>query len=131
MATPLEQIQALNAAHKVVIYSKTTCPYCDNAKRAFAGDYFASFKKKIVSVSPSLTPLPALPSPPPPAINVVPHVLELDQLPNTSAWQSALGGLTGATSVPRVFINNVFLGGGDDTVAAQRSGKLAQLCAAK
>jgi glutaredoxin 3 len=35
--------------------------------------------------------------------------------------------MTGATSVPRVFVGGVFLGGGDDTVAAEKSGKLAKL----
>ncbi|EPB74690.1 hypothetical protein ANCCEY_06223 [Ancylostoma ceylanicum] len=35
--------------------------------------------------------------------------------------------LTGARSVPRVFINQKFFGGGDDTAAAAKNGKLAQL----
>ena len=47
-----------------------------------------------------------------------------------AAWQDALGALTGARSVPRVFVGGSFLGGGDDTVAAAKSGKLAQLCKA-
>ena len=101
MASIQQQISSLLAAHKVVIFSKTTCPYCTAAKRAFA------------------------------AIGVSPFVQELDQDASTmGAYQQALGAMTGATSVPRVFINGTFLGGGDDTVAAQRSGKLAELCRA-
>ncbi len=101
MASIADNIAALLKAHKAIIFSKTTCPYCTNAKKAFA------------------------------AIGVAPHVIELDNDPATmSAYQQALGALTGATSVPRVFIGGTFLGGGDDTVAAQRSGRLAELCKA-
>lgn len=128
MSTPLAQINALISAQlvgvqfapllhtmpfdhptppplprsKAIIFSKMSCPYCTAAKGAFAG------------------------------IGVAPHVVELDALDHSAmaAWQDALGGLTGARSVPRVFVGGAFLGGGDDTVAAARSGKLAQLCKA-
>jgi glutaredoxin 3 len=55
-------------------------------------------------------------------------LLQLDD--DRTGIQAELGKLTGATSVPRVFISGKFLGGGDDTVAAAQSGKLAQLCKA-
>lgn len=38
--------------------------------------------------------------------------------------QDALQQLTGGRSVPRVFIGQQFIGGGDDTVALARSGEL-------
>ena len=101
MASIADKVSALIKQHKAIVFSKTYCPYCDNAKRAFA------------------------------AVSVAPHVVELDQgeySAHTAEYQAALGKLTGATSVPRVFINGKFLGGGDDTVAAQRSGRLAELC---
>ena len=99
MASIADKINALIKQHKAIVFSKTYCPYCTNAKQAFA------------------------------AIGVAPHVIELDQDAATTAeYQAALGKLTGATSVPRVFINGKFLGGGDDTVAAQKSGRLAELC---
>ena len=60
-------------------------------------------------------------------VGVAPHVIELDERDDGSAFQTVLGQMTGATSVPRVFIGGVFLGGGDDTVAAEKSGKLAKL----
>jgi len=93
------EVSALIKAHKVIVFSKSYCPYCNNAKAAFE------------------------------RVGVKPHVLELDLAhpDGGAAFQQALGSLTGATSVPRVFINGVFLGGGDDTVAAERSGKLAKL----
>ena len=44
-----------------------------------------------------------------------------------NAIQDELKKMTGARSVPRVFINQKFFGGGDDTVAGVRSGKIQQL----
>ena len=57
------------------------------------------------------------------------EIIELDDLPasKTEKIQEVLGELTGASTVPRVFINGVCLGGGDDTVKALRNGELATL----
>ena len=85
---------------KVVIFSKTTCPYCTKAKRAFAS----------IGVS-------------------APHVIELDTRADCDAVQAELKKLTGASSVPRVYVGGVFLGGGDDTAAAAANGTLTSLCA--
>lgn len=57
-------------------------------------------------------------------------VLELDQRDDGPAIQAYLGTLTGATSVPRVFVGGKFIGGGDDTLAKQRSGELRAMLAA-
>ena len=53
-------------------------------------------------------------------------VIELDQRPDLSVndIQDYLQSITGGRSVPRVFIDGEFIGGGDDTDALQRSGKL-------
>lgn len=91
------EVAALIKANRALIFSKSYCPYCDAAK--------AAFKR----------------------VGVVPHVVELDERDDGSAFQAALGQMTGATSVPRVFVGGVFVGGGDDTVAAEKSGKLAKL----
>ncbi|VDM56237.1 unnamed protein product [Angiostrongylus costaricensis] len=53
--------------------------------------------------------------------------VDIDGRPDCSEIQDYMKDLTGARSVPRVFINGKFFGGGDDTVAASKSGKLAQL----
>lgn len=45
--------------------------------------------------------------------------------------QDALGEITGARSVPRVFVGGKFIGGGDDTVSKAANGELAQLLAAE
>ena len=56
-------------------------------------------------------------------------VVELDERDDGPAIQAYLGELTGGTSVPRVFVGGKFIGGGDDTVAKQRSGELRKMLA--
>jgi glutaredoxin 3 len=51
-------------------------------------------------------------------------VIELDNRNDGNEIQDALSALTGGRSVPRVFIDGEFIGGGDDTDALERSGKL-------
>ncbi|CAF4701923.1 unnamed protein product, partial [Rotaria sp. Silwood2] len=56
------------------------------------------------------------------------HVLELDHLSSKAdQYQNELGKLTGAHTVPRVFINGKCIGGGDDTMALERRGDLERL----
>ncbi len=52
---------------------------------------------------------------------------QLDQRQDIVTMQDALGEITGGRTVPRVFINGKFLGGGDDTVAAAANGTLEKL----
>jgi glutaredoxin 3 len=91
--------------HKVVVFSKTYCPYCIKAKKALA-----------TILKPDQM-----------------EVIELDNLPADTDGstiihlQDALGELTGGRTVPRVFIGGKFIGGGDDTAAKAQSGELAQL----
>jgi len=86
-------------ANPVVMFSKSTCPFCKKAKAAFAD------------------------------IGVTPTVFELDkeEIGPTGAVQDILQGITGARSVPRVFIGGKFIGGGDDTVAKAATGELKEL----
>lgn len=94
-----KKVKQLIASHKAIIFSKTYCPYCKKAKQAFKR-----------------------------STNFVPFVVELDlQADGGSAYQSALEKITGRSSVPSVFVNGKFIGGGDDTVAKAESGKLKQL----
>lgn len=77
--------------------SRRYCPYCDLAKRALA------------------------------AVGAKPFIVELDERNDGSAIQQELGRMTGGSSVPRVFIKGAFIGGGDDTEALRKSGKLAKM----
>lgn len=50
--------------------------------------------------------------------------IELDQRDDGEEIQSVLGEITGAKTVPRVFVNGEFLGGGSDVKAMYENGKL-------
>uniref|UniRef100_A0A8R1DGJ0 Glutaredoxin-1 n=1 Tax=Caenorhabditis japonica TaxID=281687 RepID=A0A8R1DGJ0_CAEJA len=93
-------VDGLLQSHKVVVFSKSTCPYCVKARAALDS----------VSVNPAAL-----------------QWVEIDERKDCSEIQDYLGSLTGARSVPRVFINGKFFGGGDDTAAAAKNGKLVNL----
>ena len=59
------------------------------------------------------------------------HVEELDEREDGGRVQDALQQLTGRRSVPRVFVDGTFIGGGDETHALLRSGELKALLQAK
>jgi glutaredoxin 3 len=86
-------------ANPVMVFSKSYCPYCTRAKRALES---VLPREKIT-------------------------VMELDQRPDCGDIQDYLLSITGGRSVPRVFIAGTFIGGGDDTEAMARSGKLKEL----
>jgi glutaredoxin 3 len=81
-----------------MVFSKSWCPYCAKAKRILGAYQLKGFK-----------------------------VLELDQGQDEDAIQDVLKEMTGARSVPRVFIKGKCIGGGDDTERLERDGKLKQL----
>ncbi|KAG2446535.1 hypothetical protein HYH02_008522 [Chlamydomonas schloesseri] len=97
-AEAINEIKQAVASHKVLVYSKTYCPYCVKAKNAL--NQFIPGKYTVV---------------------------ELEDRPDMDAMQDALLDITGGRSVPRVFIGGKFLGGGDDTAAAAANGKLEKL----
>jgi glutaredoxin 3 len=78
----------------IVIFSKTYCPYCKLAK-----EVFEKLQKKYTAI-------------------------ELDQRSDADEIQSILGEMTGARTVPRVFVKGECLGGGSDVKALYESGKL-------
>ncbi|KAG1679394.1 hypothetical protein FOA52_007685 [Chlamydomonas sp. UWO 241] len=102
-ATPAAKafVQTTIAQNKVVVFSKTYCPYASKAK---------STMKSLL-----------------PSSNYV--VIELDQRPDGDEIQDALAEATGGRTVPRVFVGGVFIGGGDDTVRKASTGELQTLLA--
>ncbi|QDZ24241.1 glutaredoxin [Chloropicon primus] len=95
----VEKIASLNAENGVVIYSKSWCPFCSQAKAIFDGldtQYFA---------------------------------LELDEIEEGPDVQEALQELTGVRTVPQVFVKGEFIGGCDDTKEALARGDLQKLVA--
>ncbi|KAJ1174287.1 hypothetical protein NDU88_006109 [Pleurodeles waltl] len=87
----------------VVIFSKTSCPFCTMAKNVFSD------------------------------LNVAYTVIELDMQENGNQLQAVLHQMTGDRTVPRVFVNGTCIGGGTDTRKLHQQGKLLPLvrqCAA-
>jgi glutaredoxin 3 len=92
------EIDTFINSNKIAIISKSYCPFCTTAKKAFQG------------------------------IGAQYQVLEIEDREDCQAIQDYMGKITGARSVPRVFINGRFEGGGDDIAAKSRSGALKKLC---
>lgn len=88
------RVKALIEANKVMVFSKTYCPYCDKAKKVFN------------------------------SIGAKYEVLELDQDADGNAIQDALHKMTGQRTVPNVFVGEKSIGGGSETEALQQSGEL-------
>ncbi|XP_053687724.1 uncharacterized protein LOC128737174 [Sabethes cyaneus] len=94
-----EFVKSAIAKDKVVIFSKSYCPYCTMAKEPF---------KKL---------------------NQAFACYELDHRNDGDEIQSVLGEMTGARSVPRVFISGNFIGGGTDIKKMYSDGRLEKLLA--
>lgn len=101
MSTPAIPLSPPPLAFQTV-FSKTYCPFCTKAKTAL---------RDVLG----------------PRAEAAMTIVELDQRGDGAAIQGVMGPLTGATSVPRVFIGGKFIGGGDDTVALAKSGELKRL----
>jgi glutaredoxin 3 len=54
-------------------------------------------------------------------------IVEIEDLPDMDAIQDYCKKLTGARSVPRVWIDKKFIGGGDDVEKAFKNGTLQKL----
>ncbi|KAJ7979372.1 Glutaredoxin family protein [Quillaja saponaria] len=85
------------SSHKIVIFSKSYCPYCKRAKGVFK------------------------------ELNQVPHVVEIDERDDGWKIQDTLSELVGRRTVPQVFIDGKHIGGSDDTIEAYQSGELSKL----
>nr|KAF7416516.1 hypothetical protein H0235_011047 [Vespula pensylvanica] len=94
MPATREMVDQLIASDQIVIFSKTRCPYCKMAKQVFE-----SLKKEYTAI-------------------------ELDERDDAEEIQSILGEMTGARTVPRVFVKGECLGGGTDIKKLYDSGEL-------
>ena len=90
-------VQDLINNNKVMIFSKSYCPFAAKAKKIFTDGGVAG------------------------------HIIEMDQIDGGDAMQSALKDLSGQRTVPNVYINGKHLGGCDDCVAAKGNGKLKEM----
>ena len=85
------------SSNPVVVFSKTTCPYCIQVKQLLS------------------------------RLGAKSKVIELDTESDGSEIQSALLEWTGQRTVPNVFIGGTHIGGCDATVAKHNGGKLIPL----
>jgi glutaredoxin 3 len=98
-----KQLEEEIAAHPVVIYSKSYCPYCAQTKALFAAHF--------------------------PHVDV--QVREMDQERDGARVQRMVLTLTGQRTVPNVFVNGKHIGGNDQVQRAFREGTLATDLAGK
>lgn len=86
-------------ANKIIVYSKTHCPYCKATKDTLR-KLGAPFE-----------------------------VVELDRVKNGLTLQRGLTDITGQKTVPNIFINGKHIGGNSDLQKLARGGRLQQMVA--
>lgn len=91
------------ASKKVFVFSKTYCPFCSMAKNVLCK-----------YVGKDLDPADY-------------EVWEIENEANCGEIQAALKDITGASTVPRVFIKGKCIGGGSETQALDNSGELEKM----
>lgn len=95
--TSIDQVTKFIADNKVAVISKSYCPYCTMAKNALN------------------------------SIDAEFQVMEIENDGNMDAIQDHMKKITGARSVPRVFVNGNCIGGGTETSQYVKSGKLQEM----
>lgn len=92
-----EMVKKTIESSPVVVFSKTQCPYCVQAKGILQG------------------------------MGVEMKVMELDHMEQGSLIQDILEKMTSARTVPRVFINGQCIGGCSELQQLHQSGKLSEM----
>ncbi|XP_045203168.2 uncharacterized protein LOC123556482 [Mercenaria mercenaria] len=103
MANTKAIVEAKIAGKKVMVFSKSYCPYCKLGKKVLEAYIGKELKAEDY------------------------EVWEIENESNCAEIQAVLGKMTGATSVPRVFINGKFIGGGSETQDLDKSGELRKM----
>lgn len=98
-SSPMDFAKAEIANNKVVVFSKSFCPFCKKTK--------SLLNEKGVDFA----------------------LYELNEMDNGGDIQDALLEISGQKTVPNVFINGVHLGGNSETQEANASGKLDEMLA--
>ncbi|KAI8069219.1 thioredoxin-like protein [Gongronella butleri] len=100
MADIEKLVEELIRDNKIVVFSKSYCPYCTSTKSLFK------------------------------SLDEVANVIELDKRPDGAAIQEYLLQKTGQRTVPNVFVNMTHVGGNDKVQAANKNGSLQKLLTA-
>ena len=91
------QVQELISANKVMVFSKSYCPFCTKTKdllKRYGIEY---------------------------------HAVEMDNINGGDAMHDSLKTYSGQNTVPNTYINGQHVGGNDDLHAAHKNGKLKQM----
>lgn len=101
----MSAIQSLIKSARVIVFSKTYCPYCTKVKGLF-DELGVEYR----------------------AVELDEGAIEVEgkQYPGDEL-QGSIAKTYNHRTVPAVFVNGTFVGGCDDTFAARKSGKLAEL----
>lgn len=97
----MQVVKKLIDSDEIVIFSKTTCPYCKSAKEVFD------------------------------TMNYKYTAVELDNRADGYSIQNILKQMTGAQTVPRIFVRGECLGGCSDIKELYNSGELAEILGTK
>ncbi|CDW57402.1 glutaredoxin 1 [Trichuris trichiura] len=100
MSDAMSFVKKLISSKKVVVFTKRSCPYCANVVKVL------SFYDL-------------------PEDNF--EVIDLEDRPDYDAIMGSLKELTGARTVPRVFINEKSIGGSTDLDKIHKSGELGRM----
>ena len=92
-----EFVQSQIGKFPVVTFTKSFCPHSQKVKKLFTEN------------------------------NIAFQDFQIDGRPDMNFMQDALEQMTGARTVPRVFVGGKFIGGGDDTVKLFNDGTLQPL----
>ncbi|KAI0652318.1 glutaredoxin [Trametes meyenii] len=95
-------VESTISENKIAIFSKSYCPYCRRAKQLLQNKF----------------------------PDVQTKIYELDEIEDGSEIQNYLYEKTGQRTVPNIFINKKHVGGCDDVVSLESSGKLGGLVSA-
>ncbi|XP_076909185.1 monothiol glutaredoxin-S6-like [Bidens hawaiensis] len=95
--SPSAFVQTVIYSNKIVIFSKSYCPFCRRAKGVFS------------------------------ELKEQPYVVELDHRDDGYKIQDVLLDLVGRRTVPQIFVNGKHVGGADDLDVAVRNGVLQDL----
>ncbi|CAI5711043.1 unnamed protein product [Peronospora destructor] len=94
MTNAKETVEAKIAASPVVVYSKSSCPYCTKTKSLLT------------------------------QLGAKYEVVELDQISDGREQQDALKEITGQSTVPNVFVGGKSIGGNSDVHKLHKDGNL-------
>lgn len=94
----LSFVESAVKTHKVVVFSKTTCPFSILAKKILTEAGVQDMK-----------------------------VFEIERREDAPEIQEALHNITGRRTVPNVFIKGKSIGGGSETAELYQSGKLREM----